>query len=76
VPFTVHFCHKNAPLYGGEKMRLIFCEKCTQNFDRRPEEKRPDGRIRRPREVLFQIDLEAIGYDAVDWIHLAQDRDR
>jgi hypothetical protein len=43
---------------------------------RRPERRRPLGRPRRRWEDNIRIDLGEIGFGDVDWIHLAQDRDR
>jgi hypothetical protein len=42
----------------------------------RPEGRRPLGRPRRRREDNIKMDLREIGFVDVDWIHLAQDRDR
>jgi hypothetical protein len=42
----------------------------------RPEARRPLGRPRRRWEDNIEIDLREIGFGVVDWIHLAQDRDR
>jgi hypothetical protein len=42
----------------------------------RPEGRRPLGRPRRRWEDNIKMDLEEIGFGGVDWIHLAQDRDR
>jgi hypothetical protein len=42
----------------------------------KPEGKRPLGRPRRRREDGIRIDLREIGWRSVDWIQLAQDRDR
>jgi hypothetical protein len=42
----------------------------------RPEGRRPLGRPRRRREDNIKMDLREIGFGDVDWIHLAQDRDR
>jgi hypothetical protein len=42
----------------------------------RPEGKRPLGRPRRRWEDNIEMDLREIGFGDVDWIHLAQDRDR
>jgi hypothetical protein len=42
----------------------------------KPEGKRPLGRPRRRWEDGIKMDLEEIGWEGVDWIHLAQDRDR
>jgi hypothetical protein len=42
----------------------------------KPEGKRSLGRPRRTWEDLIRRDLEEIGLRGVDWIQLAQDRDR
>jgi hypothetical protein len=42
----------------------------------KPEGKRPLGRPRRMREDVVRMDLREIGLRGVDWIRLAQDRDR
>jgi hypothetical protein len=41
----------------------------------KPEGRRPLGRPRRRWEDDIEIDLREIEWGAVDWIHLAQDRD-
>jgi hypothetical protein len=42
----------------------------------KPERKRPLGRPRRRWEDGMRMDLMEIGLGGVDWIRLAQDRDR
>jgi hypothetical protein len=42
----------------------------------KPEGRRPLGRPRRRWEDNIKMDLGEIGFGDVDWIHLAQDRDR
>jgi hypothetical protein len=42
----------------------------------KPEGKRPLGRPRRRWLDNIKIDLREIGWDRVDWIELAQDRDQ
>jgi hypothetical protein len=42
----------------------------------KPVEKRPLGRPRRRWEDGNRMDLREIGWGSVDWIQLAQDRDR
>jgi hypothetical protein len=42
----------------------------------KPEGKRPLGRQRRRWEDGIRMDLREIGFGDVDWIRLAQDRDR
>jgi hypothetical protein len=42
----------------------------------KPEEKRPLGRPRHRWVDNIKRDLREIGWDAVDWIDMAQDRDQ
>jgi hypothetical protein len=43
----------------------------------RPEGRRPLGRPRRRWEDNIKMDLQAVGWGGdMDWIHMAQDRDR
>jgi hypothetical protein len=42
----------------------------------KPEGKRPLGRPRHRWEDDFRIDLQEIGYGGMEWIELAQNRDR
>jgi len=42
----------------------------------KPEGKRPLGRPRRRWEDNIKMDLQEVGCGAMDWIELAQDRDR
>jgi hypothetical protein len=39
------------------------------------EDERPLGRPRRRLEDNIRMDLKEIGWEVVDWIHLAQERD-
>jgi hypothetical protein len=45
-------------------------------FVGKPEGKRPLWRPRRRREVNIRMDLQQVGCGGMDWIGLAQDRDR
>jgi hypothetical protein len=51
-----------------------------EEYDRvlmgKPEGKTPLGRPRRRWEDGIRMDLREIGWRSVDWIQLAQDRDR
>jgi hypothetical protein len=58
---------------------------CSTNSEKRnaymilvgkPEGKRPLGRPRRWWADNIKMDLREIGWDGMDWIHLAQDRDQ
>ena len=42
----------------------------------KPGGKRPHGRPRHRREVNIKIGLHEVGFGCMDWIELAQDRDR
>jgi hypothetical protein len=42
----------------------------------KPEGKRPLGRSRHRREDDIKMDLRKIGWESVDWVHLAQDLDK
>jgi len=42
----------------------------------RPEGKRPLGRPRRRWEDNIKMDLQEVGCEVMDWIELAQNRDR
>jgi hypothetical protein len=43
---------------------------------RKPEVKKPLGRTRRKWEDNIKMDLQEVGGEGIDWISLAQDRDR
>ena len=52
-------------------------ERCIQGFGGKPEGKRPFGKPRSRYEGKNKVDLIEIGWkEDVDWIDLAQDRDR
>ena len=42
----------------------------------KPEGKRPLGRARRRWEDIIRMDFQEVGCGGMDWIGLAQDRDR
>jgi hypothetical protein len=43
---------------------------------RNSRRKRPFGRPRRRWEVNIKMDLQDVGCEVMDWVELAQDRDR
>jgi hypothetical protein len=55
--------------YGSEERRV-------QGLMRKPEGKRPLGKPRRRWEDNIKMDLQEVGCRGMDWIELAQDRDR
>jgi hypothetical protein len=56
-------------MHGGQERRI-------QGFGGKPEGKRPLGRPRRRWEDNINIDLQEVGFGDIDWIDLAQDKDR
>jgi hypothetical protein len=56
-------------MYGVE-------ERCVQGLVGKPEGKRPLGRPRRRWEDNIKMDSQEVGCGGMDWIELAQDRDR
>jgi len=42
----------------------------------KPEGKRPLGRARHGWEDIIKMDIQEVGCGGMDWIELAQDRDR
>jgi hypothetical protein len=51
-------------------------ERCIQDLMGRPEGKRPLRGPRRRWEDNNKMDLQEVGCGGMDWIELAQDRDR
>jgi len=54
---------------GGEESRIWI-------FVGKPKRKRPLGRPRRRWEDNIKMDLQEVGCGGMDWIEVAQDRDR
>jgi len=57
--------------YGGEERRGVY-----RVLVGKPEGKRPLGRPRRRWEDNIKMDLQEVGCGGMDWIELAEDRDR
>jgi hypothetical protein len=60
------------------KLRYLDCEGrgAYRIFVGRPEGRRPLGRPRRRWEDNIKIDVQEVGWGGMDWIDMAQDRDR
>jgi hypothetical protein len=61
--------------WAGHVARMGGKERCGQGFGGRAERRRPLGRPRRKWEDNIKMDLQEVGW-GVNWIELAQDRDR
>jgi hypothetical protein len=60
---------------GGKFCTFEINEKCVKHLIGEPEGKRPCRRTRRRWEDSIRMDLRGIGWDFVDLLHLAHDRD-
>jgi hypothetical protein len=56
-------------MHGGK-------DRCIQDFGRDTLGKEPFGRPRRRWEDNIKMDLREVGWECMDWIELAQNRDR
>ena len=61
---------------GGECGKCGGGKRCLQCFGGKPEEKRPLGRLRRMWEDNIMMYLQEVQGEIMDWMELAQDRDR
>jgi hypothetical protein len=57
-------------------LHTFSCHDLTKLGVGKPEGKRPLGRPRRRWVDNIKMDLREIGWDGVDWIDMAQDRDQ
>jgi hypothetical protein len=63
--------------WAGHAARMGECRNVYGVLVGKPDGKRPLGRPRRRWEDVIKVDLRKIGWGGgVEWIHLAQDRDR
>jgi hypothetical protein len=62
--------------WAGHVARMGEKRNAYNIFLGKPEGKRPLGRPRRRWVDNIKMDLREIGWDDVDWIHMAQDRDQ
>ena len=61
---------------GGYVARMVNRRGVYRVLVGNPEGKRPVGRPRSRWEDNITMDLQEVGYGGMDWIELAQDRDR
>jgi len=74
------------PIYSGDKIEKNEMDGTGNMYGERrgvhrvlvgkPEGKRPLGRPRRSSENNIKMDLQEVGCEVMDWIELAQDRER
>jgi hypothetical protein len=62
--------------WAGHIARMGEKRNAYRIFMGKPEGKRPLGTPRRRRVDNFKIDLREIGWDGMDWIDMAQNRDQ
>ena len=62
--------------WAGHVVRMEERRGVQRVLVRKPEGKRPPGRLRRRREDNNKMVCREVGCGYVDWIELAQDRDR
>jgi hypothetical protein len=51
-------------------------ERCIQGLVGKPEGRRPLGRLKRRCKDNIKMDFRKVGWKGMDWINLAQDRER
>jgi hypothetical protein len=62
--------------WAGNEVRIGEGRGVDRGLMEKPEEQRPLGRHRCRWEDNIKIDLQEVGFGGMDWIGLAQDRDR
>jgi hypothetical protein len=75
-PSSVRAIKARKMRWEGHKVRMGEVRDAYNIFVGRPEGRIPLGRPRRRWEDGIRMDLGAVGFGDVDWMHLAQDRDR
>jgi hypothetical protein len=65
---------KSRVRWAGHVARMEEGRRAYRVLVRRPEGKRPLGRLRRRWEDNIKMDLRKVGIDGPNWIRLAQDR--
>jgi hypothetical protein len=62
--------------WAGHVVHIGEMKKTYKILIGKPEGMRPPGTPRRRWEDNIKMDIREIGFGGVDWIHVAQDRDR
>jgi hypothetical protein len=75
-PSIIRMIKSRRMRWAGHVARMREKRNAYRILVRKPEDKRPLGRPRRRWVDNIKMDLREIGWDGVDWIHLAQDRDQ
>jgi hypothetical protein len=75
-PSIIRIIESKRVRWAGNVARMGEKRNAYRLLTEKPEGKRPLGRPRRSWADNIKIDLLEIGWDGVDWIGLAQDRDK
>jgi hypothetical protein len=75
-PNVIQVIKSKPTIWVGHVARLGDGGVAYKNVVGRPEGNSPLGRPRRRWEDKVTIDLQKVGYGGMDWVALAQDRDR
>ena len=75
-PSIVHMIKSRRVRWAGHTARMGERRGVYRVLVGKPEGKRPLGRPRRRREDNIKLDLQEVGCEGMDWIELAEDRDR
>jgi hypothetical protein len=75
-PNTIRMIKSGRMKWAGHVARMGETRNAYRIFVGKPEGKRAVGRPRRSWVDNIKIDLREIGWDGMDWIDLAQDRDQ
>jgi hypothetical protein len=75
-PSVIRIIKSRRMRWAGHVARMVEKRNAYRLLMRKPEGKRPLGRPRRTCVDNIKIDLLEIGWGGVDWIGLAQDRDK
>jgi hypothetical protein len=75
-PIIVKVIKARRMRWAGHVARMVWVRGAYNILVGRPKGRRPLERPRRRWEDNIKMDLREIGFGDVDWIHLAQDRNR